>query len=273
MDKNSRITFQLDSPYNQTAWPEVAAGDQDTILELLCSIVSPVGQWRSNFVLPSKGKRSQKRKRKDAKSKEAKSDDSKPPAPEISSFLEIGLNVVTRRLEEQISKSKDDELQGKPSSVLQNSLSHAEGISLAAKRAISSAKQTHVVTPFVAIFVLRPSQPTVLHAHLPQLIAASSLCTPSLPTPKLVQLPSGCQSRLCEALGLARVNFIGLREGAPNISQLVDLIRTAVPDIKIPWLDEATKAAYLPVKVNAIKTTVGPTNKASLATGKGANQP
>ncbi|EHL01414.1 hypothetical protein M7I_2628 [Glarea lozoyensis 74030] len=62
MDKNSRITFQLDSPYNQTAWPEVAAGDQDTILELLC-----------------------------------------------------------RRLEEQISKSKDDELQGKPSSVLQNS--------------------------------------------------------------------------------------------------------------------------------------------------------
>jgi ribonuclease P/MRP protein subunit POP3 len=136
---------------------------------------------------------------------------------------------------------------------------------------VTVMSKNHKAVPFAAVFVLRPSQPTVLHAHLPLLIATSTLATPNVPAPRVVQLPSGCGARLCESLGLARVSFIGLREGAPNSTQVVDLIRRVVPEVRIPWVEETKNATYLPVKINMIKTKIGkhkgnapnPNNKAS----------
>jgi hypothetical protein len=133
---------------------------------------------------------------------------------------------------------------------------------------VSSKTKTHSLNPLAAVFVLRPSQPTVLHAHLPQLIATSTFSTPALPAPRLVQLPDGCGPKLCECLGLARVSFIGLREGAPNSKYLIDLIRRAVPEVKIPWLQEAQNAAYLAVKINAVETTIGTAKEAGSGTSK-----
>jgi hypothetical protein len=111
----------------------------------------------------------------------------------------------------------------------------------------SLAKDEHVDDHFSAIFVPRSLQPPILHAHLPQLVVTASLAHPELPVTRLVQLPKGCDARLSEALGLPRVSFIGILDGAPHSKSL---------EIEIPWLAEAKKSVYLPVKINAIESFV-----------------
>lgn len=118
----------------------------------------------------------------------------------------------------------------------------------------SLAEDEHVDHHFSAIFVPRSSQPPILHAHLPQLVVTASLANPELPVTRLVQLPKGCDARLSEALGLPRVSFIGILDGAPHSKSLIDLVRGCVPEIEIPWLAEAKKPVYLPVKINAIES-------------------
>jgi hypothetical protein len=120
----------------------------------------------------------------------------------------------------------------------------------------SLPKAESVDPHFAAIFVPRSGQPSILHAHLPQLIATASLAHRELPSTRLVQLPKGCDRRLCEALGLPRVSFIGVLDGAPHSKSLIDQVRECVPEIEISWLREANGSVYLPVKINAIDTFV-----------------
>jgi len=93
-----------------------------------------------------------------------------------------------------------------------------------------------------------------LQEHLPQLAATASRANPDLPATRLVQLPKGCDGQLCQALRLQRVSFIGLLDGAPYFQPLIDLIREHIPEIEIPWLQEATRSTYLPVKIKAVET-------------------
>jgi len=119
---------------------------------------------------------------------------------------------------------------------------------------VSPIEEEGIGHHFSAIFVPRSSQPENLHAHLPQLIATASLAHPELPATRLVQLPQGCEARLCEALHLPRVSLIGLLDSAPHSKSLLDVVRRCVPEIEVPWLQEAKKSVYLPVKINAIET-------------------
>jgi len=159
---------------------------------------------------------------------------SAPPPPEISGSIVVGLNNITRSLESLSRSSKPPNAPYPPG---------GERDSL-----IDDARH------FSAIFVLRSSQPPILHSHLPQLIATASLAHPNLSATRLVQLPKGCGPRLCDALGLPRVSFIGILEGAPHSKSLVDLVRECVPEIQIPWMQEVTASKYLQVKINAIQT-------------------
>lgn len=231
---------------------------------LLCSLLSPIGQHRANHIVKSKCKRSKKRKRQQSKSEEVPTKSDIPPPPEISSFIAVGLNTITRSLESLAQKTKpcqspntippksDDA--GETSQDLSSKEEQEVGTSK--KIAVDSDEYAPVDAHFSAIFVLRSSQPAILHTHLPQLIATASLAYPELPATRLVQLPRGSEGRLCEVLGLPRVSFIGLLEGAPHSQSLVDLIRQCVPKIEIPWLHEAKQSTYMPVKINAIETFV-----------------
>jgi ribonuclease P/MRP protein subunit POP3 len=204
---------------------------------MIISILSPIGLHRSNHVPSSKGKRDKKRKRKEVKSGTEKAPASTPPPPPaISSFVEVGLNSITRSLESLSKKSKAE------NALIDVAKDGDEGT--------LKPESRH----FSAIFVLRSSQPSILHMHLPQLIRTASLAYPELPATRLVQLPNGCDARLCEVLGLPRVSFIGILDGAPFSKALVDLVRECVPEIEIPWLQEAKKPVYLPVKINTIET-------------------
>lgn len=315
------------------------------------SLLSPIGQYRTTNITPSKGKRNKKRKR-EGKKLGVESPLSKTPLPEISSFVVVGLNSITRSLESLSQKSKavrsaecekndagqdlrlgvergdSDASQDsqsmsearnealnreehhlkngdhsrqprasqaesgktgagqKPESLVskakneasdntaQNSQSPisedqseksgaSQGSQSPAPKARdetgtgpkeSPAEHEHFDHHFSAIFVPRSSQPPILHAYLPQLVVTASLAHPELPVTRLVQLPKGCDARLSEALGLPRVSFIGILDGAPHSKPLVDLVRACVPEIEIPWLVEAKKSVYLPVKINAIES-------------------
>jgi len=126
----------------------------------------------------------------------------------------------------------------------------------------SDLTESHLSTShFSALFVLRSSQPPILHAHLPQLVAAASLARPECEPTRLVQLPKGSDARVCTALGIPRVSFIGILEGAPNAKSLIDLVEESVSKIDIPWMKEIQEAKYRPVKINAIETFATIKNK------------
>lgn len=203
----------------------------------------------------SKGKRSKKRKRKDGKLKGEDPELTRPSPPEISSSVFVGLNNITRNLETLSRKSKhghdsslDDSLAKQPE--VHDSPSQGGKVSESSVMMENKSRDRH----FSAVFVLSSSLPSVLQEHLPQLVTTASLAHPSLPATRLVQLPKGCESRLCANLGLPRASAVGILDGAPHSGSLIDLVREQVPEVHIAWLQEARKHEYQAVKIKTVET-------------------
>jgi ribonuclease P/MRP protein subunit POP3 len=213
-----------------------------------------LGQYRASHTASSKGKRSKKRTRQEAKlgkdNRDSALEDPPPSPPDVSRFVAVGLNSITRVLEAASQKSRPKGLSSSDAPSKDTAPAEGEKDDIVAKAV--TKKEAHPV--FSAVFVSRHSQPSILHAHLPQLVATASLAHPESPAIRLVQLTRGSEERLCEALGLPRVSFIGLIEGAPHSGSLVDLIRDCVSPVEVPWLVEAKEAKYLPAKINSIET-------------------
>ncbi|KAF7535228.1 hypothetical protein G7054_g5532 [Neopestalotiopsis clavispora] len=227
--EKKKLVFQLDTPYSVASWPLITQGDQDAILELLCA-----------------GKREKKRKRKEAAKSSAHPPPIIPPVPEIGSFVDVGLAVVTRSLESIVAVRKPDE----------------ESVTLEPPITDNAYEQTSSTsTRYSAVFVTRSDQPSVLNSHLPQMVAAASLREPAGEPTRLVGLSKSCQDRLSLALGLPRVSVIGLRNDAPKSEALVDFIRQHVPVIEAPWLKEAQDIQFRETKINTIETFVGQRQK------------
>ncbi|CZT01224.1 uncharacterized protein RAG0_08960 [Rhynchosporium agropyri] len=266
VERKPKTIYQLDSPFTTVSWPETSPQIQETILELLCSVLSPIGQHRSNHITPSRGKRSKKRRREEVRQEDRTQETPEIAlSPEISSFIMIGLNSITRSLEALSQKSKPIAIttgqegpQPEPNQIADSVIAESSVSSQGQKISKAPEKNTELdisaTQHFAAIFVPRSSQPPILHAHLPQLIATASLAHPSLAPTRLVQLPKGCDARLCDALGLPRVSFIGILEGAPHSKALVELVRENVSEIDVPWLREMREKKYLGVKINAMQT-------------------
>ncbi|GAP89276.1 putative RNase p and RNase mrp subunit [Rosellinia necatrix] len=242
MDKKKRIVFHLDTPFSAVSWPQIQPKNQDTILELLCSLLSPLGQYRSQHIHVSKGNRTKKRKRKE------RSDQAMavavPPAPGIQPYLDIGLSNVSRCLQKAVT----------------------EGLEISSSQDDQNSEQKLASRFYSVIFVARSGQPNALSSHLPQMVAVACKSHPSQPPTRLVELPKACEGRLCESLGIPRVSCIGICIGAPNSDALVDFAREHVGVITIPWLQEAAQVEYQATKINAVETTIGPRKK---TTGKG----
>ncbi|KAF7857215.1 hypothetical protein EAF04_009456 [Stromatinia cepivora] len=246
-NKKTKTIYQLDTPFTTIQWPQISSKDQETIVELLCSILSPIGSYRSNHIIPSKGKRSKKRKRRDLKAGNEKSSET-PPPPEISSYIVIGLNSIHRMLEGSSKKGLDTK--ANPDNPEPEIRPQTNGV-------LGPNPQNSPPTHFSAIFVARSNQPPILNSHLPQIIATASKAHPTKPSTRLLQLPKGSETRIAAVLGLPRVSFLGILDDAPNSKALPDLIRDCVEEIQIPWLDEAKKAEYLETKINSIQTSIG----------------
>jgi ribonuclease P/MRP protein subunit POP3 len=214
-------------------------------------LLAPIGSHRAAHATPSKSKRNNKRKRQEAKRKGSNAglnESGAPPLlPEISSHLLVGLASITRYLELIAStRTTDGPHENSEANLVPTSCD--SGIVLEHDR---NTKIRHLA----AIFVCRSSQPLVLHAHLPQLVATASLRNPHLQPTRLVQLPQGSENRLSSSLGLPRASFVGILEDAPHSKPLLELVQDIVPVIEVAWLEEVRKAQYKPVKINTILTT------------------
>jgi ribonuclease P/MRP protein subunit POP3 len=219
--------------------------------DLSSRLLAPLGRNHATWMNASKGKRIKKRKRQEVKRKGGNAglneSEGAPSAPDISSHMLVGLASITRYLE-LISSNRMADGPYEKSETSQPLTSCESGISIEHDAKIK-------VRHLAAVFVCRSSQPSVLHAHLPQLVATASLRNPHLQPTRLVQLPPGSENRLSLALGLPRASFVAILEDAPHSKPLLDLVQDLVPSIEVPWLEEARKAEYRPVKINTILTS------------------
>ena len=170
--------------------------------------------------------------------------------------LTVGFNKTTRYLEflaQNTSPSTDEH--------------ETPGAVAAAKTSARPSLDPAKNKPLAAVFVPRSGQPPVLYSHLPLLSKAASLAVPLSPSTRIVSLPEGAEDRLKTVLGIPRVGMIGLIDGAPFAASLIEFIRQKIPELEVPWLQEAVNGAYLPVKINAIQTS------APLNPNRGARTP
>ena len=93
------------------------------------------------------------------------------------------------------------------------------------------------------------------------MVAVASRSHPSQPPTRLVELPRGCEGRLCESLGIPRVSCIGICVGAPNSNVLIDFTQEHVGMVKTPWFEEAADGEYRATKITSIATVIGVSKK------------
>ncbi|KAH9900486.1 hypothetical protein F4778DRAFT_739189 [Xylariomycetidae sp. FL2044] len=248
MDKKKRLVFQLDTPYSVSSWPQVSPENQETILELLCSLLSPLGNHRLEHASQSKGKRLKKRKRQVLLETTPPS----PPIPEISSYVDVGLTAVTCGLQTATTGLKGCE-----------AVTPSSG-----NPGLEATKSgTH---PYSIIIVARSGQPSALNSHFPQLVATASKQQHS--PISLVGLSKSCQDRLSSALAIPRISCIGIREGAPGSKALEDFARAHVPVVQVEWMEEARQGRHKETNVNAVETFIGPPRRKKLDGVKAQSQ-
>ncbi|QSZ29169.1 hypothetical protein DSL72_003680 [Monilinia vaccinii-corymbosi] len=266
--KKTKTIYQLDTPFTTIQWPQISPTDQETIVELLCSTISPIGTYRSTHITPSKGKRSRKRKRRNPKSENETSPENPlpppPPPPEISSYIVTGLNSIHRMLEE--SSKRAPRAIKEPSGFETPESRTSPGSRAQAHEILRPNPNPRDPPPppphhFSSIFIANSNHPPILTSHLPHLVATATNAHPTKPPTILIPLPKGSEMRIATALNLPRVSCIGILNDAPNSTALVDFIRGCVGEIEIPWLDEVKKAEYLETRIRSFQTTIGEVKK------------
>ncbi|KAF9874054.1 hypothetical protein CkaCkLH20_08426 [Colletotrichum karsti] len=239
-----KLVYSVDTPFSSAEWPEISFEDQEAILELLCSLLAPIGQHRQRHVKPSEGKRAAKRKRKEEGADAAASEKGqRPPPPEIASFVDVGLASITRNLEKRAAAEVS-----------------AEPISSETDDAQTASQNS----PYAVIFVARSGQSSAFNCQLPQMVAVASKATPSASPTRLVGYSKPCSDRLSACLGIPRVSSVGIRVQAPMSKALIDFVQQHVPPVRIAWLDEARNANYIPTKLK-IEEKMVPAKKAGKA--------
>ncbi|KAL6821121.1 hypothetical protein J3E69DRAFT_48521 [Trichoderma sp. SZMC 28015] len=222
-----RLVHHLDTPFSTSSWPEISLDDQDSILELLCHLLSPIGQHRRIHTKTSKGKRAAKREKR-AKSKVDEVPNSvkipTPPRPELSASVDVGFNSITQNL--GLHTSPPDE----------SNKSHKD---------------------YSMIFVARGSQSQAFNQHFPQLIAAASRNLPDKEKIRLVGFSKPCSERLGSVLGIPRVSSVAVSRHAPGADALFAVVQDLVAPVDSPWLNETPSTTYKPTQIGSVETTIG----------------
>ncbi|KAF4442788.1 rnase subunit pop3 [Fusarium acutatum] len=222
-----KVVHQLDTPFSTVPWPSILAEDQDTILELLCDLLRPIGQYRQTQIKRSKGKRSSQKEKGVKKTAQASEQPPVPPMPDIEASIDVGLNSITRNLQ-LCSRQETESMGDEPD------------------------------RQYSMVFVARGDQASTFNCHFPQMIGAASRNTNSERKTRLVGLSKPCSERLSSCLGVPRVSSVAIRMDAPGAGVLQEFVMKKVEPIEASWLDVSSDAQYLAPKINAIETTVGP---------------
>ncbi|PON26280.1 hypothetical protein TGAM01_v204756 [Trichoderma gamsii] len=222
-----RLVHHLDTPFSTSSWPEISIDDQDSILELLCSLLSPIGQHRRSHVKPSNGKRAAKREKKTATKLDGPVNTAKLPTSrslELGASVDIGFNSITKNLG---CLTKPSEA-GNP-----------------------SPKE------YAMVFVARGSQSPAFNHHFPQMIAAASRNLPETEKIRLVGFSKPCSERIGNTLGIPRVSSIAISRHAPGAEALLAVVENLVAPVDSPWLSEVPNAEYKTTQIASVETTIG----------------
>ncbi|KAG6039647.1 hypothetical protein E4U41_002344 [Claviceps citrina] len=223
-----RLVHHLDTPFSTVSWPEISLEDQDTIMELLCTLLSPIGQHRRTHLKASQGKREAKRK---ARVTAVKSEASVPKRvkPELVEHVVVGFNAITRGLE-SMSSGNETNHAGESSEPL-----------------------------YSMIFVSRGNQSAAFNCHFPKMVGVASkkMCASPTKDIKLIGLSKPCSDRLAYCLGIARVSSLAIKEDAPGAEALWTFINSHVASVDVPWLVNPRSIQYEPTHIAAVETKIG----------------
>lgn len=204
--------------------------------------LEPLGRYRQQHLIPSKGKSSRKRKREAIKKSAAKengmdidsSKPEKPPAPAIAAYVDVGLSAITRNLQDMAAPPRTSDKTETPE--------HAP-----------AKKQ-----PYAAIFIAKPGQASMLHNHFPELVAAASRSSAIASHIKLVGFSQPCAERLTKAVSLPRVSAVAIRSDAPQSKALMEYLEANVPRVNSAWIDSAAgEFKFIPPNIVAVQTPIG----------------
>lgn len=224
-----RLVHHLDTPFSTSSWPEITIDDQESILELLCHLLSPIGQHRRIHTKVSRGKRAAKREKR-AKSKADEVPNSvkipAPPSPELSASVDVGFNLITKNLGLHTQSAALDE-------------------------ANESRKD------YSMVFVARGSQSQAFNQHFPQLVAAASRNLPAKEKIRLVGFSKPCSEKIGSVLGIPRVSSVAVSRHAPGADALFAVVQNLVAPVDSPWLNETPSTTYKPTQIGSVETTIG----------------
>jgi ribonuclease P/MRP protein subunit POP3 len=171
---------------------------------------------------------------------------SRPPKPEMSEYIDVGLANISRNL-------------GKGSATaLSDSTKPMEG--KANERGVLTGQSStqDKKSPYSVVFIERSGHPPAFVSHFPQMVGAlSPLSNPEEGATRLVGFSRPCEEKLSTSIGFPRVSSIALRADAPGAEALVNFVRERVAPIDIAWLRQAQAGEYLDVKIDAVETLIG----------------
>ncbi|KAH8724366.1 hypothetical protein GQ44DRAFT_618365 [Phaeosphaeriaceae sp. PMI808] len=236
--KNSKPILKSLSPFTETKWPEISHDDQQVILDLVCNLISPLGDHRKTHTHPSKGK-----KRKRSTKEEEKKHASPPPTPEIHKHILIGINSITRHLEALAAHNAPSTM---PVAIEKKDQKESQ----------SNDQPTQELQRYPSVLILTHPKPSLSppHAHFPTLIhltSPSSSSSSSHTTPRLIPLATSSDARLASALNIPRVGALAIFKDAPGAKVLEDFVRERVGVTGCMWIDEAMSAEWKGVNVKA----------------------
>ncbi|KAG6814130.1 hypothetical protein H0H92_002125 [Tricholoma furcatifolium] len=151
--------------------------------------------------------------------------------PSISKHLVIGINQVTKRLEEQVRTQRVTLLATNPPPKEPQSL------------------------PLRLILVCRADiNPPILVDHLPHLVAAFNSLRPEEAI-KLVPLHPGAELELSKVVGLRRMSVLGFDSRSPDLETILGLL-AGVQSVSATWLtSSAADKTLVPTHIKQVRTT------------------
>ncbi|KZO93851.1 hypothetical protein CALVIDRAFT_529140 [Calocera viscosa TUFC12733] len=171
------------------------------------------------------------------------------PAPPLLDHLAIGINEVTRQLEQATIDLR---------ARLFPAPSPAAEPHLPTEPQLPTSPQPDA--PPRLILACRSDIPTPqLLAHLPPLVAAYNSLLPLSELEgagvHLISLQRGAEHKLAECVGLRRVAVVGFDADAPGLSQLLETLAPVhLAPLTAAWLSPA-QSVYIPTHVKQLRTT------------------
>ncbi|KAI5119771.1 hypothetical protein M0805_009242 [Coniferiporia weirii] len=237
----------LDNPFD-VKWPMISPDVQNAILARVIELMQGVAEFNIDRQKQSRATKREKRtKRKkgadtDGTDTTGKRAEAGPPSktpPEILQQVTVGINEVTRRLEELCKIPRQSLASTSDAGGSRGCDSNEDGDAIQTIDGIPEVPTPDVRDPVRVVLVCRSDiDPALLVSHIPYLVAACNTNAAHVPPEmhlKLVTLPKGAEYSLAQAMGLRRIAVMALHDTLSKDDTLATLL-SSVPLVAAHWL-------------------------------------